>query len=826
MKRKQRTHGNNRILTGRKISSGGYGFSVDQGFGEEIQTFDKFHSGKEVLNPAKIQYPVVQYDPLVKQVVSVPIPLKDAWSQIDINTGRIMLIPLIWTDAEKADIQRFNTQVTQYRAIVKRVNEVYHSGDTKGAVAIGKTLPSIAPLTFLASKINAIRSSGSILSELANSRARLDALKLKLEEHPMQEDLLDVDSLTARALDYLDAGLTSPPPTLKFVDGAVKFEPDERLVLLMNAAKIIRIAQAQRNLISEAYNDEWYFYASLYYTPEAIASRSITVTWTETTCGFFCSIGKVVGGILKFVATAPFATLKLIPVVNSLYKGIDHITGGALTSIENIAGMPGRVIAGEKITAKELLDNLSFALKVGAVVLTGGAAAAVIGASAQQLKNGPLGDTALGRTLLDVASIAAVATAAVTTAQTAASNAASQGANTAQQAVAQATAQTAAQTGASVGQQIAQASVSDAIQNALIQKGEEMAKQALIAEIAKKAGPIGGLIAGAAAGGIQFNSSGVGISEFNVDQVVSTAVDKGKVLAIETTAKALGVPVGVLQDAMSIANGEKNVGDVMADSVNNAINNAKNAFINDPLGVAKQLFALANKALSDKEATGFAATAANLAATESEKYVEQPGTVKNIVTGQVYPTVMTAFYNSKITDEEFAALGLSKGEMQANLSNNARRLNTMIARFPNPKLTVEDRAANKMKLETELSTKIAKLNLKAGQAADLATNHNSELEDLIALGQASRKNLESCSDLSQIPTLNKQVSEIELRIVIAKNKLAASQASALRIMTAANIAKAQAALKVAAAEEGRFWPGMFDTAHPMLVYGVMERVLT
>jgi hypothetical protein len=101
---------------------------------------------------------------------------------------------------------------------------------------------------------------------------------------------------------------------------------------------------------------------------------------------------------------------KNMPIIRYLYIGVDELTGGFLTNLSLLSSLPGRFIVGKPISRSDLLKALS-ALKVILVVaigvLTGGATIAIIGATAGLLKAGPLGKTALGRTLLDIAAIGA-----------------------------------------------------------------------------------------------------------------------------------------------------------------------------------------------------------------------------------------------------------------------------------------------------------------------------------------------------------------------------------------------------------------------------------
>lgn len=142
---------------------------------------------------------------------------------------------------------------------------------------------------------------------------------------------------------------------------------------------------------------------------------------------------------------------KAIPGVRDVYKGLDKLTGGTLTSVERVSSLPAKAVGGQKISKAELLEGVMLAVKVGAVVASGGSAVALIGAASGALKNGPLGKTSFGRTILSIGEVAGLAY------------------------------------GAGQG-------ISTALQN----KAKDVAQTKLSTEVAKKAGPLGAIAASAA----------------------------------------------------------------------------------------------------------------------------------------------------------------------------------------------------------------------------------------------------------------------------------------------------------------------------------------
>jgi hypothetical protein len=100
------------------------------------------------------------------------------------------------------------------------------------------------------------------------------------------------------------------------------------------------------------------------------------------------------------------------PLTRWLYLGIDHLTGGFLTNLTELTSLPGLFFTGQTITramAMQALGTLITVLSIAVAVVTGGVAVGLIGGSVTLLKQGPLGKTALGQTLLDIAGIGLIA---------------------------------------------------------------------------------------------------------------------------------------------------------------------------------------------------------------------------------------------------------------------------------------------------------------------------------------------------------------------------------------------------------------------------------
>jgi hypothetical protein len=111
---------------------------------------------------------------------------------------------------------------------------------------------------------------------------------------------------------------------------------------------------------------------------------------------------KIPGLLLSFVEWFPFTRW--------LYLGIDHLTGGALTSLKALLNITAKFTLGEHISREEVMVAMKIVgplVTIAVGVITGGIALAAISAGAMVLKNGPIGKTAIGRFLLDVVAVGA-----------------------------------------------------------------------------------------------------------------------------------------------------------------------------------------------------------------------------------------------------------------------------------------------------------------------------------------------------------------------------------------------------------------------------------
>jgi hypothetical protein len=105
---------------------------------------------------------------------------------------------------------------------------------------------------------------------------------------------------------------------------------------------------------------------------------------------------------IKSVAT-------IVPVVKDVYRETDKFTGGTISQLTRVTDLPAKFLVTGQVSPQELMEALTVAMKVGAIVASGGSAGAIIAVASGQLKQGPLGQTALGRELLTLGEVAGTA---------------------------------------------------------------------------------------------------------------------------------------------------------------------------------------------------------------------------------------------------------------------------------------------------------------------------------------------------------------------------------------------------------------------------------
>jgi hypothetical protein len=139
-----------------------------------------------------------------------------------------------------------------------------------------------------------------------------------------------------------------------------------------------------------------------------ITIAPIKVTPPKNIAAAIKDIGKATGNVLR--ETNPLTITKnvmtSIPVLKDVYRETDKFTGGTLTKLTKVSNLPSRALQGKPISKADLIEAAMVGAQIGAIVASGGSAASIIGATSGALKNGPLGQSTLGRNILAVAEIA------------------------------------------------------------------------------------------------------------------------------------------------------------------------------------------------------------------------------------------------------------------------------------------------------------------------------------------------------------------------------------------------------------------------------------
>lgn len=106
-------------------------------------------------------------------------------------------------------------------------------------------------------------------------------------------------------------------------------------------------------------------------------------------------------------------------LLKDVYRELNYFTGGLLDKVERISELPSRALLGEPIKQEDWNLVIEAAITAVSIYATGGAASAYVGAASGQLRQGPLGRTDLGRTLLTFGEVYAVSSIAKSSVSTA-----------------------------------------------------------------------------------------------------------------------------------------------------------------------------------------------------------------------------------------------------------------------------------------------------------------------------------------------------------------------------------------------------------------------
>lgn len=512
--------------------------------------------------------------------------------------------------------------------------------------------------------------------------------------------------------------------------------------------------------------------------------------------------------------------LRSIPVLGGAVNTIDRYSGGTITNAEIALAVPGKLGRGEPVTKAELITAAVFALQAGAIIASGGSAAAIISVAASQMKQGPLGQTKEGRTLLTVAEIAALAY-----------TLGASGAATGASAGAQAGAQTGAQAGAQAGTQVAQKTASEAVVAALKQKAQqELAKKAANEVAAKTGTGVLGQIA---------VSSALGPGTYQ-----EAAISAGKQGAAYETGKVLGPEAGLIAQAAvaasersDIATKGKTAAQVYKEQLIMELEDRARAEAKKraEAEVAKQVGPeAAGMMIAYSEGKNLETIAKEKATAEQQKVMgkelatlnsqydtlnaQKKGLLGAIETAS--PENREKLFNDAVAiDQKIIGINADRNTLmtkmdyaplqsQYQLSQNASILGVSTDKNVDTKASLEQRQATAAKIKAEEAEKIVAAEKIYYDYVIITNNKVGELKEKMEL-EADLRNRNLIADADALLLL---IIKLNQEIEYNENK-------AIEYQQALEVQKMQSAAKVAAAEEGRY--SAYDIAHPMLKYGLI-----
>lgn len=236
-----------------------------------------------------------------------------------------------------------------------------------------------------------------------------------------------------------------------------------------------------------------------------ITVKAPTVTMPKNAAAAIKDVGKIAAKVATAPIQIPTKIIKGTPGLRDVYKGVDKLTGGTLSSVERVVNLPNRLAAGKPISKAEIMEAAMVGLKAGAIIMSGGSAASLVSVGAGMLKAGPLGQSSLGRNLLTLAEVAGAAAAIH---QAAASKAAAKTAQAGSKQLAQKAAQ-------STTKEVAKKTMQESAQEAVKAKSLDMAKQRALSEVQKKTGIPAGIL----------------VAAYDVNQTNAALADKAQMFA-------------------------------------------------------------------------------------------------------------------------------------------------------------------------------------------------------------------------------------------------------------------------------------------------------
>lgn len=500
-----------------------------------------------------------------------------------------------------------------------------------------------------------------------------------------------------------------------------------------------------------------------------------------------------------------------IPIYNTCYNTVDRYTGEFLTRVELAVGVPARLGRGEYVSKAELISAAIIAMQAAAIIASGGSAAVLISITASQMKQGPIGQTKEGRTLLTLAEIAGYAYAGASAASSASGSAAASSAGTA----------------------VAEKTTSEIVTKAVAQKVQQMAAEEAGKKVAKETntGILGQIIVQGTLGPGTFKDATVAAGK---EQAV---VQGSKYLGPEGTMIASAVVSASVKTDAIIAAGsdpskyfqEQLLKELEERAKIEAMHRVEQE-VREKLGEPAASIAIAAakgesfESIAKKELTAQEQKIIADQLKQNDRIIAQLNLQKQaelVKIASAAPDARTALMNNAITiDKQIITketeknigmykLGYSPVPKQNQLTDNAATLQTPITKQPDYSMSPANKAAAVEKVKAEEAAKLEGYQLKNYECSVNVTNYVGQLKMLT----------EQATDLRNAGKLV-EAAAIEMQMAVLNKLIEQNEADAITYAQMVEVQKMQGAARVAAAEEGRNDLAS-EFEHPLLKYGLV-----
>jgi len=501
-----------------------------------------------------------------------------------------------------------------------------------------------------------------------------------------------------------------------------------------------------------------------------------------------------------------------MPIVSTVYDEIDVYSGGLVQRGVSAAVMPGKLARGnvglgltdERVSKAEFIMNMIFYAQVAAIALSGGSAASVIGFTSQQLKQGPIGETETGRTILDVGAVAGVA--ATGGAGSVAQNLQVAAENEAKRRVSQKAAEeTAKRTGTGELGQIAVGSAlaPGSFQENLTEAGKQKASETAVIEVSRRTGTTGGLLTSVSLAALERSAGskeGMTPAEAFQAEAQARAISEAQKRAISIGEAEAAKRVGAGEARFLTSAAEIAASENMSEA-------AKNKAYSQIIAASEKE---QNKLLNEQQRD-------ILAAGKATDPTERERLINKIAASEVKIYDVQRERNSALKQA-----GLSPQYKQDELTQNALNMNMKVLNTPDPQIPEAKRKAFAEKHKNVSGEALAKRNQKMVSDAEKARLAGDSMKALIEIIVELQDLAEAEDDPNKKALLQAEAIKRQDELFKKKTELNMLEDDIIKQHYDNKVFEVKSGVMVAAYEEGRLWPG-YEYAHPMLKYGLIKK---